>query len=300
MTSLKAVGVALSAVILFGVTVVIQGQLVRLEVTPFTSVGLRYTVGTLVCLLLLAVTRRSLAPVRGERLPAFLLGAIAYALQACLFYAALGHGSPGAVSLLFYTYPVLVLLIAIAFRLKPWAWSAAASAVLSVVGAAILISTGRSIVIDPLGVALALSSSACVAVYLFANQRFLPRSSALVVSAWVSAGVAVSTLLMAAITGTWGSVTPAAWLWLVVSGITTGIGTALMYVALARLGAPATSVILSMQSVVAVIGSDLFLGEPVTAGQAIGGAGILAAVWIAAWSSRRRRPAASSTEPAAS
>ena len=296
MRNRRALLAAITAVLLFGVTVVIQGQLVRLEVTAFTSVGLRYAVGTVVCLLLLAITRRSLAPVRGERVPAFLLGAVAYAVQAFLFYAALQHGSPGAVSLLFYTYPVLVLLIAVAFRLKPWAWTAAVSAVLSVVGAAILISTGRSIIVDATGVVLALSSSVCVAIYLFANQRFLPRSSALVVSAWVSAGVATSTLLMSVITGTQGSVSASAWLWLVVSGITTGLGNALMYVALAHLGAPATSVILSMQSVVAVVGSDLFLGERVTTGQVVGGAGILAAVWVAAWTSRPRiAPGDSST-----
>jgi drug/metabolite transporter (DMT)-like permease len=289
MSNPRAIVAAVVAVLLFGITVVIQGQLVRLEVTAFTSVGLRYVGSTVVCVLLLVVTRRSLAPVAGERVPAFLLGAVAYALQAILFYAALEHGSPGAVSLLFYTYPVLVLLIAVALRLKPWAWTAAISAVLSVAGAAVLISTGRSIVIDPTGVVLALSSSVCVAVYLFANQRFLPRSSALVVSAWVSAGVATSTLLMSVVTGTQGTVTSGAWLWLGISGVTTGVATALMYVALAHLGAPTTSVILSMQVVVAVAGSDLFLGEPITAGQLAGGMGILTAVWLAAWTLRPRQ-----------
>ena len=51
--------------------------------------------------------------------------------------------------------------------------------------------------IDGLGVAMALGSASCVAVFLLGNRRLLPRTTALVAAAWVSFGVALMTLTVA-------------------------------------------------------------------------------------------------------
>lgn len=274
-------------VLLFGLTVVLQAFLVEEGIKPFAAVGIRYLVAGLVCLVIVVVTRRPVLPVKGERIPAVLLGAIAYGLQAVLFYSALGYGTVASVSLLFYTYPVLVLVASLVLGLRSWSWLAGGSAAMSATGAALVVATGREVAIEPVGVAMALGSACCVAVFLLVNSRLIPRTPAIVAATWVSFGVAMSTLLLAFALGELETLSGRAWLILLVSGAMTGLGTAGMYVVLAALGPAPASVLLSLQTVVAILGSALLLGQPVLAGQIIGGAAILGAIALMAYSTRR-------------
>lgn len=276
----------LAAVLLFGITVVMQAMLVAEGIKPFTAVGIRYLWSGLVCILILLVLRRPVLPVRGERTATILLGAFVYGIQAVLFYAALGHGTVASVSLLFYTYPVIVLVASLALGLRRWTPVAGGSAALSVIGAALVVAAGRQVAIDWTGILMAFGSACCVAVFLLANARLLPRTSALAAAAWVSFGVAISTLSIAAAQGDLHNVSMRAWVILIAAGATTGLGTVAMYVTLSTLGPPPTSVILSLQTVVAIIGSALVLGQPIFLGQVFGGIAILGAIVLMATKGR--------------
>jgi drug/metabolite transporter (DMT)-like permease len=276
--SAAGIAAALAAVVLFGATVVLQASLHRRGVAAMVAVGLRYVVSAVVCAAILAAGRRAVLPVPGERARAFLLGALVYAVQALLFYVALGHGTAGAVSMLFYTYPVMVLaIVLVRTRRRPTARISAA-ALASCSGAALLVGAGSSVVLDGTGAALALASSACAAGFLVANNTLLPRSASLGAAAMVSAGVATSTLLLAPFFGGAGTLEGWSWCLLIAAGTATGLGTAAMYTALASLGAPRTSAILAAQTAVAVTGSWWLLDDPVVLAQLVGGAFIFAAV----------------------
>jgi len=279
--------IGLITVLLFGITVVLQAFLVEEGIKPFAAVGIRYLVAALVCLGIVVITRRSILPVKGERIPAVLLGAFVYGLQAVLFYSALGYGTVASVSLLFYTYPVLVLVASLALGLRKWSWIAGGSAGLSVVGAALVVATGHEVAIEPVGVVMALGSACCVAVFLLANKRLIPRTPAIVSATWVSFGVAAATLMLAFLLGELETLSTRAWLILLISGALTGLGTAGMYVVLALLGPAPASVLLSLQTVVAILGSALLLGQSVLAGQFIGGIAILGAIALMAFAARR-------------
>jgi drug/metabolite transporter (DMT)-like permease len=274
-------------VLLFGATVILQALLVEEGIKPFAAVGIRYLAAGIVCLIIVVITRQSVLPEKGERIPAVLLGAFVYGLQAVLFYSALNYGTVASVSLLFYTYPILVLLASLALRLRRWSWLAGGSAGLSVIGAALVVATGRAVAIEPIGIAMALGSACCVAVFLLANKWLIPQTPAIVAATWVSFGVATSTLMLALLLGELENFSMRTWLVLVVSGAFTGLGTAGMYVMLAALGPAPASVLLSLQTVVAIAGSALFLEQPVLAGQIIGGAAILGAIAISALAARR-------------
>lgn len=277
----RGLGVGVLTVLLFGTTVVLQGLLVQDGIAPFVAVGIRYIVSGLVCLAVAGMLRQPLLPVPGERLPALALGGLVYGLQAVLFYGALGHGSVASVALLFYTYPVLVLAASLALRLLRWSWLAAGSAALSAGGAAVVVGSGRHVAIDGVGVAMALGSAACVAVFLLGNSRLLPRTTALVAAAWVSFGVALVTLTVALSRGEWHVLSGRVLLILGVAGAATGLGTAGMYVTLALLGPAPTSVLLSLQTVVAIVGSALVLSQPILVRQVMGGLAIIAAIAVA-------------------
>lgn len=282
----RGLPVGFTTVLLFGLTAVLQAFLVRDGIAPSAAVGVRYLVAGLVCLGIVRLTRRSLAPARGEWRAAVLLGAVVYASQAILFYAALGHGSVASVSLLFYTYPIAVLMGSLALRQARWTWVAASSAALSAAGAAAVVGFGRQMSIDGKGVAMALASAACVAVFLLANSRLIPNTPAVVSTVWVSFGVALSTLVAGAARGELHLFSIRSWLLLVAAGAATGLGTVGMYLTLSALGPPSASVLLSLQTVVAISGAALLLGEPVLLGQVTGGVGILAAILLAAWGRR--------------
>lgn len=289
--------VGFASVLLFGATVVLQALLVDEGIAPFAAVGIRYSISGLVCLAIVVALRRPVLPVRGERIAAFLLGSIVYGLQAVLFYSALGHGTVASVSLLFYTYPILVLVASLALGLRSWSWLAGGSAALSAIGAALVVATGRQVAIDVLGVVMAVGSACCVAVFLIANSRLIPRTPALVAATWVSFGVAASTLSLALLLGEFHALSTSAWLILIVSGATTGLGTAAMYVTLAALGPAPTSVLLSLQTVVAIVGSALVLAQPILIGQILGGVAILGAIAVSAASNwPRRLPGSDATE----
>jgi drug/metabolite transporter (DMT)-like permease len=274
-------------VLLFGLTVILQAVLVEEGIKPFAAVGIRYLVAGIVCLAVVVVTRQSVLPHKGERIPAVLLGAFVYGLQAVLFYNALNFGTVASVSLLFYTYPVIVLLASLALGIRRWSWISGGSAGLCVLGAALVVATGRAVTIEPIGIALALGSACFVAGFLLVNKRLIPETPAIVAAAWVSFGVAASTLLIALPLGELESFSARAWLTLVISGALTGLATAGMYLMLAALGPAPSSVLLSLQTVVAIIGSALILSQPVLAGQIIGGAAILCAIALGAFSTRR-------------
>ncbi len=293
--NLRGLAFGLVTVLLFGITVVLQALLVEEGVPSFTAVGIRYLWSGLICIAIAAFLRRPLMPVHGERIAAILLGAIAYGLQAILFYSALGHGTVASVSLLFYTYPIVVLLASVALRLRAWSWIAGGSAVLSALGAAMIVTSGRHVAIDGVGVAMALGSSWCVAVFLIANARLIPRSPAIVAAAWVSFGVALSTLAVAGVLGDLHAISTRAWIILFISGATTGLGTVGMYVTLGELGPPPTSVLLSLQTVVAIGGAALLLGQPLFLGQMLGGAAILGAITLMAFGSRAPESVAEDT-----
>ena len=283
----RGLTVGFITVLLFGATVILQALLVEEGIKPFAAVGIRYLAAGIVCLIIVVITRQSVLPKKGERIPAVLLGAFVYGLQAVLFYSALNYGTVASVSLLFYTYPILVLLASLAFRLRRWSWLAGGSAGLSVIGAALVVATGRAVAIEPIGIAMALGSACCVAVFLLANKWLIPQTPAIVAATWVSFGVATSTLMLALLLGELENFSGRTWLVLVVSGAFTGLGTAGMYVMLAALGPAPASVLLSLQTVVAIAGSALFLEQPVLAGQIIGGAAILGAIAISALGARR-------------
>jgi len=266
---------------LFGITVVIQASLRKHGVGAMAAVGLRYLISAVVCAAVLASRSSAVLPVRGERWRALLLGAIVYAVQAVLFYIALGHGTAGAVSMLFYTYPVMVLAITLVRTRRPLTGRVAAAGLASCAGAGLLVAAGSSVVVDAAGIGLALASSACAAGFLVANNDLLPRSPSLAAAAMVSTGVAISTCAAAPLFGGFGSLSAESWGLLLAAGAATGLGTAAMYTALAALGAPRTSAILAAQTAVAVAGSWWVLGEPVVAGQLVGGAFIFMAVVLA-------------------
>jgi len=259
----------------YGVTVVIGRHLASSGLGSAEILGVRFAIAAGFIFGLVVVLRRPLLPARGERVIAFLVGALGYAGQATLFYVALSKGTAGAVALLFYAYPAMVTVgEAIANRTMPET-RAVIAVVLSAVGAATIVTTGGRLEISRSGILLALGAAAAFAAYLVAGDRLLHRTDSATVSAWVALGAAVA--LLARALGTGGIHVPASEApLLVLYGASTGVAFVCMFAALRIIGSQRTAVVMTLEALFAVLLGALFLSETIGIRTAIGGAAILA------------------------
>ena len=260
----------------YGVTIVCNRTLAQHGFGPQATLSIRFGVSALALFVLLAVLRRPLVPEPGERLRPLLLGAIGYAVESSLFYAALQRGTAAAVALLFYVYPAIVTVAELSVgkvRATPRLLGALG---LSVAGTALIVVTGGEVAISTAGVVFALAAALSFAVYLIVSGRAVVRTDPMVNGAWVAAGASLSLTTQGLVSG--GLRAPGSDLGLMLlNGLATAAAFSLLFAALARLGASRTAVVMTLEALSGVVLAALLLGEVIGPVQLAGGAAILAA-----------------------
>lgn len=231
-------------------------------------------------------TGRSPWPVPGERIAAFLLGAIGYMVESTFFFMGLERGTAAAVSLLFYAYPAIVMLIEVAIgRARPSAAALAALA-LAAGGTVVVVMAGGDVAISTAGTGFALASALSFALYLLVSHALMRDTEPLVSAAWVACGASIGQAARGLATGE--LVNPGDRLGLLLlNGVATAAAFGLMFAALRRLGPGPTAVVMTLEAVFAVLLAAIFLDEGLTAVQAAGGAAVLVGATIV---SLQRRP----------
>jgi len=233
--------------------------------------------------LLLVALGQPLRPAAGEGWRLWLLGTGGYAAEAGFFFAGLRHGTAAALTLLFFTYPVLVSAIAIVTGRGSPGWLIGGSLVSAVAGAAIVVASAGGVEVDSTGVALALGAAVLFSVYLTGAEVVLKRTNSLTGATWVSAAAAVGLAAYAGITGAaewpdgwrqWGPV-------LGMAGFTAGAFVCL-FAGLRRLGAVRTAIVSAAEPLTAALLAAVFLEESVGTGTLVGGLLIVAGAVAAA------------------
>lgn len=239
--------------------------------------ALRFAVSGVVLAAVLTVLRQSMAPAAGEGWRLWLLGMVCYSAESGLYFAGLAHGTATAVTLLFFTYPVLVALGGILLgRGLPGRLLGAALAA-STAGAAIVVVAGGGIDIRPLGVVFALASALTYAIYLTGAGMTLHRTHTLVGAMIVSFAAAAGLSLYALGTGQarW----PVGWSqWgpIVGMGVLTAGAFGCLLGGIRRLGALRTAIVSAGEPLAVAMLAAIFLAEATRRTTAIGGLLILA------------------------
>lgn len=279
----SAVGTALAAIgaVSYGVTVVVGRRLADEGLSAATALGVRFGVAALCLAAVLRLRRAPLRPLRGELLRILLLGAVGYMTEATLFYLSLQRGTAAACALLFYAYPAIVSAIELVRgRERPTPPTLAALA-LSVAGTAVVVAAGSEVSISAAGIVFALASAATYSVYLVVGRELGRRSDAMTAACWVALGASASSLARGALTASLSD--PTGYLGqLVLYGAATAVAFWLTFAALARIGTARTSVVSTLEAFSAIVLAAVFLGEDITAAQAVGGAAILVAAGVIA------------------
>jgi drug/metabolite transporter (DMT)-like permease len=278
----ELLGSVLSALMALQFAVVVMfGKEVAAGDLPFPMLAIRFGGQSLLLFLVLVVLRRPLVPHAGERLPLALASTIGYGTEAALFFSALNHGKAGAVTLLFYTYPVWVMLVTIGLDRRVPAGKLAVALILAIVGSLVVIVGGGDLEVAPLGVLLALATSVAYTAYLVTADRTVKRTDPVVAAAWLGAGAAVANVLFSFAFRVEEVPAASSWPFLLGMAVFSAGAFAAMLGGLQLVGAVRNAIIGVMEPLGVAVLAAFWLDEPLTAPTALGGMLILGGAVLA-------------------
>jgi drug/metabolite transporter (DMT)-like permease len=277
--SIDAVGglfVALAALQFGGV--VVLGKIVTSGGLPVASfLAIRFLVAAVLIGAALALSRQPLRAARGEGWRLAILGTAGYAIESGLFFVALRHGTAAAVTLLFFTYPVVVALLSIALGRGFPGWLLGGSLLAAVAGAALVVVSSGGLDITTAGILLAFGAALMFSLYLTGAEAVLKRTNSQTGSLWVSAsaGAALAVFAVASGTAQW-PLGLRQWAPVLGSAAFTAGAFICLFAGLRRLGSVRTSIVAASEPLAATVLAVLFLAEPLRGGVVAGGLLILA------------------------
>jgi len=274
---------------LFGGIVVTGKTVTNRGVDVSVMLSIRFAVAAVVLAMLLAMTGRPLRAARGEASRLIALGVFGYAVEALFFFFAVERGTATSVTLLFFTYPVLVTLLAIALGLGRPRAIVVGALLAATTGTAIVVGASGDLGISSAGVAFALGSAGMFALYLIGAEVGVRRTASLAAALYVSAAAAVGLGVYALATG---GRAPAAfdeWWRIIVMGVFTAGAFFFLFAGLRALGAVRTSIVAALEPLSTTVLAVGFLGETLHASTIGGGMLILAGAVTASVARARRR-----------
>lgn len=277
---LLGAGLSAAMAVLFAF-VVILGETVLRDRLPFVVLAIRFGGQSLLLFAVLLALRRPLLPEPGERLPLLLAATIGYGSESAFFFTALGHGSAAAVTLLFYTYPVFVMVATIALDRRAPARVLFVALGLAIGGSAVVILGGGSVEVEPVGIVLALATALTYTAYLIVMDRKVHGTDPLTAATWLGLGAAVANLSFAVAFGALELPRPGSGWSLVGMSAFSAAAFVAMIGGLQLVGAVRNAIIGVMEPLTVAVLAFVFLSEPVTWSTAVGGVLILGGAVIA-------------------
>ena len=264
-----AMAVLFSGVVIFG-KAILDGKL------PFVILSIRFAGTAVVLAIVVRLTGRPLLPEPGERRGLVLAGIFGYGTESAFYFAALNHGSAAAVTLLFYTYPVIVMLVSIALERRAPAPLLIVALGLAVAGSAIVVVGGSGVDIEPVGILLSLACATAYSGYLLGTDRILKRTNPMTAGLWLAGSAAVANIVYAgAFRATELPEGGGGWWQLAGMVAFTAGAFVCMLAGLQRIGAVRNAIIGVLEPLAVAVLAWAFLSERITAPVAIGGTLIL-------------------------
>jgi drug/metabolite transporter (DMT)-like permease len=209
-----------------------------------------------------------------------LMGGVGYATQAGLFFLALERMDASLLSLLLYTYPVLVTVAAILIgREQPTRGRIAALVVASLGTALVLLGAGTG-ALDPLATAMALGASVAYTAYILCGDRVVAGVPPVALASLVTAGATVTFgVVLLATQGPSLEFAAEGWGWLAAIALVSTVAAILAFFAgLARVGPSSAAILSTLEPPVTIALAAIAFGEALSAVQLLGGALVLATV----------------------
>ena len=209
------------------------------------------------------------------------LGAVGYGAQAGGYFAALERLDASLLSLLVYTFPVMVTVTAVALGRESASRRTAVALALASTGLVLVLAGAAAGALDALGTALGLGAAVVYSAYILISDGVAARVGPLALSTLVCTGAAL-TLTLAGFAGgdlDPGSVSATGFAWLSGLAVVSTVGAiALFFAGLRRVGPTAASILSTLEPVVTVGLAFVVFAESLGPAQLAGGALVLSAV----------------------
>lgn len=199
--------------------------------------------------------------------------------------------SVGLASLLFFTFPVIIGVLVMVFRIEAMTWPKFIALLFGFIGLAIMLSASVGSV-DGRGVALALMGATATAFNAILVGRYFRDVDVFVTVLYFSTGACLFLLFLAATVaevrlpvtaGGWGGIAGVALL--------QSVGTPLYFYAIRKIGALKTGIATNLQPVTSVFEAWVLFDEVLALLQALGGALVLFGIGLMQWAGLKdRRP----------
>ena len=259
-----------------------------------TLLALRFTMAAAIMWIIWAYQRRKAVEARpvirkAQILPLVAMGAIGYVGQSFSYFTAVGIISATTTTLLLYTYPTLVTLLAwLLFKeqisgQKLAALALAGLGTLMVLGIFSSLLSGRGGALgelQPAGVAWALAAAVIYSAYIIAGSRYTTNVSPVYSSAVIISAASAAYVAWGALSGDINlSVSALGLLWTAgLAIVSTVIAITTFFAGLPSLGPSRASIISTLEPAVTVALAALILQETIAIEQLLGGALILLAI----------------------
>jgi DME family drug/metabolite transporter len=261
--------------------VVIFGKQVQAGNLPFVMLAMRFGGQSILLLLAIRLLGRPFLPAKGERLPLAIAGTIGYGSESAFYFAGLNHGSAAAVTLLFYLYPVWVMLATIALDRKAPPRSLFLALFLALAGSALVVLGGGDAQIEPLGIVLALCTSLAYTGYLIGTDRNVKRTDPLTAAAWLGIGASLANLTYAFAFQAVELPSAGSWWRILGMAVFSAGAFAAMLAGLQLVGAVRNAIIGVLEPLTVAVLAYFFLDEAVTVPIVVGGLLILGGAVLA-------------------
>ena len=246
--------------------------------STYTLLFLRFLVATLFMFLLMIIRKMPL-PSKREMVSFLLLGALGYVGVSLCYFSALNYASASVVALLEYTYPAMVMIGSVLFLKEKLTAGKFVSLCLAMVGAAIIIGTDYAA--NLLGIVLAVLSALLYSVYILINSRVVKAGMGVQSSAFIMLG---STVVYGVMNIFVGFAPPTAPTGFTAVFLLAMISTVLAFwsflTGMEKTGASTAALASTLEPVVTVLSSVIFLSEKLTINIIVGGFLVLLALII--------------------
>ena len=216
---------------------------------------------------------------RRTLLSAFALGAVGYASQAGLYFAALARMDASLLSMLLYTFPAMVVVAAIALGRETASRRRTGALLVSSGGLALVLLGAGAGAFDWVGAALGFGAALTYTAYILVSDRVGGDLEALPLSALITTGAAITFGVAAVSTGTLDTgFASTGWLWLAaIAIVSTVTPITLFFAGLRRVGPSTASILSTLEPLTTVALAFVVFGETLTGLQLAGAALVLGA-----------------------
>jgi drug/metabolite transporter (DMT)-like permease len=265
-------------------------------VSTLTLLFVRFALATAIFGVLLGLRPSLAASLRGAGGRAlatgFGLGAIGYATQAGLFFAALQRLDASLLALVLYTYPAWVMLASFALGREQPTRRRVLALVLASAGLVILLAGASTGSVDAAGVAMGVGASLAYTAYILVADRAGLQIAPLALTALVCAGAACTFAIAGILSGRLDLDVPAdGRLWLgLIAVVSTALPIVAFFAGLARVGPSAAAIFSTFEPVVTVTLAYLAFSEVLSGVQLAGAVLVLGAAVLLASPTRAAGP----------